>query len=111
MRIFITIALSALSTAAIAQGGPPAGFFGNAPNVGGTLYLTFCTPAGWPCKDFKQEVYGQICYQRFADSYATEHGGNYLFSKYTGWKCPGFVATDEAKKIGYSDGGAAGVSQ
>jgi hypothetical protein len=97
----------ALSASALAQGGPPAAMFAGIPNAGGTLYLTFCTAVGWPCKDFKQEVFGQICYGQFAKSYAQDHGGDSLYTRYSGWKCPGFVAGEEAKKYGYSDGGPA----
>lgn len=91
-----------------APNGAPSGFFRDAPNTGGTLYLTFCTPIGWPCRDFEQKVWGQICYQGFADSYAKDHGGDFIYTRYSGWKCPGFVASEAAKKIGYGDGGPAG---
>ena len=112
-------ALFALTTVAFGQGGPPPGFFGSAPNVGGTLFLTWCTSVGWPCHDVKQEVWGQICYGGFAQSYANEQVNHYQhsegnrypneiswpFIKYAGWKCPGAQFDDAAKKIGYSDGG------
>lgn len=107
MRILTAIAAFTLSSATMAQSGPPAGFFGDTPNTGGTLYLTFCTPAGWPCHDFRQEVWGQICHQSFADGFA-ENQTHGIFTHYSGWKCPGFVASPiMAKCMGYGDGGPA----
>ncbi len=114
-----TIVALALMTTAAAQSapqpiGPPSGFFGSAPNVGGTLYLKFCTAAGWPCRQVEQRVWGQICYAAFADSYGKEQesgeqlGDNHTiwpFTHYAGWSCPGTSWTDEQHKIGYSDGG------
>lgn len=104
------VALLLTTVLAAAQNGPPPGFFGDAPNTGGTLYLTYCTAAGWPCHDFRQEVWGQICHQTFADSWAKDHGGNVVYTKYSGWKCPGFVASARAKEcFGFSDGGPANL--
>lgn len=114
-------ALVFLTSSALAQapGGPPAGFFGNAQNTGGTLYLKWCTAAGWPCREVMQNVWGQICYGEFAQNSAEnqielhskglhtnpEGEVTWPFTKYAGWSCPGATFSDEAKKFGYSDHG------
>ena len=82
---------------------PPPSMFADVPNAGGTLYLTWCLRFTPICYDEKQEIWGQICYGRFAQEMA-DQSYSWLW-RYAGWKCPGTVWTEHQRDIGYSDHG------
>jgi len=83
------LAVALLPSIALAQGGPPPGFFPkDMPNMG-SLYIEFCYIGSHVCFDQEAQVWGQVCNSSSAE-YASEGGVETtppIGSHYVGWRC------------------------